>query len=934
MSKNNVEEISKYVFNQSQHYALRKLSVGVASVLIGTTMYVGLAHADTVSASNEPAPIAQASVPTTAQPSSSDNVTSSASDGGASVQAATGSNINRKVTSNANTQQFSSTKINQLSINSTNGQNENGLQTSLVQDTNNTDWMRNGYYQARASNVDFQLTQTYNNSADFPDETRVGFTGNVHFGVKTHFSLNTSDLKYGNRIYLGSMVLSNSLDDNSHNIPIAGVNWSNMGFVSYEGQRIGTVYCRQLDNAIVDWFISVTNNNNYVTPVITVSDWSDSDISAYNWDSSPLIYKGVPDNFDEYISMPGGKRYTFHMFNDIREAQGYNIHSLGIVGTHQFNWDDWSSPTLITNGGNSSENWTKEILDSLNNVNGQGVVLPNAGYRQAYLYHPSNNQILPSTVNVVFNVLPKDANNKLTYERVEPWGDGLHYERLSDGLSLVEIEQQCPEGHAVYSVQNDGSVLCYVYFAPSSLVMSESYITDYLKQHSKVIAIGGNKALQNTLDLYFGNALQGRTMQNGFSTAFDNSWSNYESVSVSDIKALDPDTGQVLAQCGNWHNVPDTLQLSGKAAIRVHYINGYNGQQIGNSQTFNDDQGKTLSYQAQNSLGTGYSLRRSGSHDLLNGQSLPSSYTLLDGSQKSSITYPKENMVSDVYYVIDPNPQQLVINYYDLSGNLVSSKTLSGYTDQRLSLSYLTPAGYVLAAQSQPSSYQLGADHNELDFVVVSRVTVSMDSRTVTRTINITRPDGSTYSVLQRVQFTRPQYTDTITHVVSYGSWMTPNRFFVEYDPDIIDGYTATSVSALKVLPTDTDSVVSVNYVKNPTVSAPKYVDVFGHEYVVLPTGYHAVAGQNQNQTGILIAKGVTPATSQSVEYVTRTVTITLPNGRVRTIKQRVRKGTRFGRVAVPKLRGYKVVVTGDSQELGPTSADRDMNMSVKFVKM
>ena len=933
MSKNNVKEISKYVFNQSQHYALRKLNVGVASVLIGTTMYVGLAHADTVPINNESTPIAQTSVPTTAQPSNSDNVTSSASDGGASVQAATGSDINRKVTSNTNTQQFFSTKVNQLSINSTNGQNENGLQTSLVQDTNNTDWTRNGYYQARASNVDFQLTQTYNNSADFPDETRVGFTGNVHFGVKTHFSLNTVDLKYGNLIYLGSMVFSNSLGDNSHNIPIAGVNWSNMGFVSYEGQRIGTVYCRQLDNAIVDWFISVTNNNNYVTPVITVSDWSDSDISAYNWDSSPLIYQGVPDNFDEYITMPGGKRYTFHMFNDISEAQGYNIRSLSVVGTHQFNWYDSSSPTLITNGGNSSENWTKEMLDSLNNVNGRGVVLPNTGYRQAYSYYPSNNQIVPSTVNVVFNVLPKDANNKLTYESVEQWGDGLHYERLSDGLSLVEIEQQCPEGHAVYSVQNDGSVLCYVYFAPSSLVMSESYITDYLKQHSKVIAIGGNKALQNTLDLYFGNALQGRTMQNLFSTAFDNSWSNYESLSVSDIKALDPDTGQVLAQCGNWHNVPDTLQFSVKPAIRVHYINGYNGQQIGNSQTFNDDQGKTLLYQAQNSLGAGYSLRRSGSHFLLNGQSLPSSYTLLDGSQTSSITYPKENTVSDVYYVIDPNPQQLVINYYDLSGKLVSSKTLSGYTDQRLSLSYLTPAGYVLATQSQPSSYQLGADHNELDLIVAPQVTVSTDSRTITRTINITRPDGSTYSVLQRAQFTRPQYTDTLTHVVSYGSWAMLSRFFAEYCPDIVDGYTVKSVSALKVLPTDTDSVVSVNYVKNPTVSAPKYVDVFGHEYVVLPTGYHAVAGQNQNQTGILIVKDVTPATLQSVEYVMRTVTIKLPNNHVRIIHQRVRKGTQFGKVAIPHLRGYKIVVSNNAS-LGRVTADQDMNLTVTFEKL
>ena len=179
MSKNNVEEISKRTFNQAQHYALRKLSVGIASVLIGTTVYVGLAHADAVTTNNDSAPIAQTMAPTTAQSSSSDNVTSLASDSGGLVQAATSSNIDRRVASNTNMQRFFSTKINQLSINSTNGQNGNGLQTSLVQDTNNTDWTRNGYYQARASNVDFQLTQTYNNTNPLPDENWVGFSGKI-----------------------------------------------------------------------------------------------------------------------------------------------------------------------------------------------------------------------------------------------------------------------------------------------------------------------------------------------------------------------------------------------------------------------------------------------------------------------------------------------------------------------------------------------------------------------------------------------------------------------------------------------------------------------------------------------------------------------------------------------------------------------------------
>lgn len=68
--------------------------------------------------------------------------------------------------------------------------------------------------------------------------------------------------------------------------------------------------------------------------------------------------------------------------------------------------------------------------------------------------------------------------------------------------------------------------------------------------------------------------------------------------------------------------------------------------------------------------------------------------------------------------------------------------------------------------------------------------------------------------------------------------------------------------------------------------------------------------------------------------YATRTVTIKMPNGRMRTIKQKVRKGTKFGRVAIPKLCGYRMQVTGDSQELGAIAADNNMNMTVSFVKI
>lgn len=63
MSKNNAQEYVRKMEPQRQRFGLRKLSVGVASVLLGTTFMVGgtVAHANTDST---PAPTAAESVST------------------------------------------------------------------------------------------------------------------------------------------------------------------------------------------------------------------------------------------------------------------------------------------------------------------------------------------------------------------------------------------------------------------------------------------------------------------------------------------------------------------------------------------------------------------------------------------------------------------------------------------------------------------------------------------------------------------------------------------------------------------------------------------------------------------------------------------------------------------------------------------------------
>ena len=65
VSKNNVQVKDRYATKQVPHYGIRKLSVGVASVLLGTTFYMGMngnvVHADTVNGQDSETPDSQIS---------------------------------------------------------------------------------------------------------------------------------------------------------------------------------------------------------------------------------------------------------------------------------------------------------------------------------------------------------------------------------------------------------------------------------------------------------------------------------------------------------------------------------------------------------------------------------------------------------------------------------------------------------------------------------------------------------------------------------------------------------------------------------------------------------------------------------------------------------------------------------------------------------
>lgn len=56
-----------------------------------------------------------------------------------------------------------------------------------------------------------------------------------------------------------------------------------------------------------------------------------------------------------------------------------------------------------------------------------------------------------------------------------------------------------------------------------------------------------------------------------------------------------------------------------------------------------------------------------------------------------------------------------------------------------------------------------------------------------------------------------------------------------------------------------------------------------------------------------------------------------MPNGKLRTIRQRVKKDTKFAAVHMPKLKGY--TTSGSADQFGTVDANEDINLHVKYVK-
>ncbi|WP_251547054.1 mucin-binding protein [Limosilactobacillus caecicola] len=111
-------------------------------------------------------------------------------------------------------------------------------------------------------------------------------------------------------------------------------------------------------------------------------------------------------------------------------------------------------------------------------------------------------------------------------------------------------------------------------------------------------------------------------------------------------------------------------------------------------------------------------------------------------------------------------------------------------------------------------------DH-EPNFVVSDRNSIataireSVLNKTVTRTIKVTFPDGSTKTITQTAKVSRT--ATEVTGKVTYGPWQVAENGWTAYDAPAVDGWTPTIGSVATGNPLEGDQTIEISYTKLPS---------------------------------------------------------------------------------------------------------------------
>ena len=181
------------------------------------------------------------------------------------------------------------------------------------------------------------------------------------------------------------------------------------------------------------------------------------------------------------------------------------------------------------------------------------------------------------------------------------------------------------------------------------------------------------------------------------------------------------------------------------------------------------------------------------------------------------------------YKFVDDNENEATVG---------TSHPISGTTDETIDLTKAikdsVPTNYDLVPDQNMSYIFKASDNKPLIVHLTHHISaVTNDSnltKTVSRTINVTKPDGIKLApVVQRVSFIQTAAKDEVTGKVIYNNDWKANGVdkFAEYSVPVFAGYTASQTKVEKVIPNinTQNSTINITYQANPQKISVRFID-------------------------------------------------------------------------------------------------------------
>ena len=340
---------------------------------------------------------------------------------------------------------------------------------------------------------------------DFSDRHE-GVRSDIWAGFKGTYTIDGKDIKKGNKIFLGSVTATNNFysDASKQNItnPEFGIiiDSNYVPISTKEAGEFGYIQAsKQVDNRI-DLNLFITQDKDIVGDVninVVLPKFID-----FNYDTPVKLYKGISKDkpFVETFTLSNGKKYTQTIVapNTVNTMSKDTVESSFIVASGGNHRGELYTVLPASQGNESTLLKTDSVLPTSNykkvvQITGEKVNLPlNAdGSYSGFWYRPEYN---------VIDVNGNITDERISDEKISSYTKFPQSIRLADNLTPQQIMDQLKSAQIGLSKQSTGGYLIGINLDANNLKYSDKVISDIVDNQSVLANIQDPEHKQNIID--------------------------------------------------------------------------------------------------------------------------------------------------------------------------------------------------------------------------------------------------------------------------------------------------------------------------------------------------------------------------------------------------------------------------------------------------